>query len=258
MKMRKNLSLLLVTSLGLALLIYSAARSLDFIGMTLPPDKQVLAWFGLAALDGGLVLWLLHYLYSARGAWQRGIALLMVVIDFLGAAAMFTLDTLYRTGEAGITTALSAPAIRGAVLALSGVIALNIAATVANHILDPDSRRQAAAQEAEDEIEEAAIKTISEHAPALAAELAPTLAADYLARTRARYLALLGDGGGMIDGKLTDPKPAAERQPTTPPAFVPKTPATNGNGRTYASEAQAGAELAPSPKAPAAEDKPSR
>lgn len=211
--MTRKISGLLITLLGLALLVYSASRSLDFITMTLPQDKQILAWFGLAALDGGLVLWLLHFLNSARGAWQRGIALLMVVIDFLGAAVMFTLDTLYRTGEAGMTAALGPGEIRAAVLALSGVIALNVAATVANHLLDPAARRAMAAEEAQDAIEEAAIKKITEEAPALAARLAPTLASDYLTRLSGRYTALLGDGPGMIDGKLSDPAQPQATQP---------------------------------------------
>ena len=70
--------------------------------MTLPADKQVLAYFGLAALDGGLLAWLLAYLHGSHGGWQRGIAIMMVLVDFIGAVAMFTLDTIYNTGKAGL------------------------------------------------------------------------------------------------------------------------------------------------------------
>ncbi len=243
--MKTKISGLLVTALGLALLVYSAARSLDFISLTLPPDKQVLAWFGLAALDGGLVLWLLHFLYSARGAWQRGIALLMIVIDFLGAAGMFTLDTLYRTGEAGMTTTLSPESIRAAVLALSGVIALNVAATVATHVLDPEARRQMAAEEAQDAIQEAALTKLTEQAPNLAAELAPILAQDYLARTRARYLSLLGNGPGIIDGgKLGDPQPEKRRaNPFVLGWAHPRRTPTNGKAVYNAETEQPAGEL---------------
>jgi hypothetical protein len=60
--MFKKIGALLVTVLGGALLVYSATRSLDFIELTLPEDRKILAYFGLAALDGGIVAWLLSYL----------------------------------------------------------------------------------------------------------------------------------------------------------------------------------------------------
>jgi hypothetical protein len=53
--MFKGISSLAVLFLGAALLVYSASRSLDFISLTLPPDRKILAWFAIAALDGGLV-----------------------------------------------------------------------------------------------------------------------------------------------------------------------------------------------------------
>jgi hypothetical protein len=51
--MIKKIGVLLVTLLGGALLVYSASRSLDFIELTLPDDRKILAYFGLAALAGG-------------------------------------------------------------------------------------------------------------------------------------------------------------------------------------------------------------
>lgn len=94
--MFKKIGMLLVTILGGALLVYSATRSLDFIELTLPEDRKILAYFGLAALDGGLIAWLLSYLYGSRGGWQRAISILMVCVDVIGAVSMFTLDTLYN------------------------------------------------------------------------------------------------------------------------------------------------------------------
>lgn len=189
--MFKKIGGLIVTLLGVALLVYSATRSLDFISMTLPQDRQILAYFGLAALDGGLVAWLLSFLYGARG-WQRAIALLMVIVDTLGAIAMFTLDTLFNTGQAGMTTALSADTLQVAILALSAVIALNIAATIANHILDPDNLRAMAEEEATDKIDDEEIKQIKDNAAALAAEVAPVRARAWQDNKRAKYLNLLG------------------------------------------------------------------
>lgn len=192
--MFKKIGMLLVTILGGALLVYSATRSLDFISLTLPADRQVLAYFGLAALDGGLIAWLLSYLYGSRGAWQRAISILMVGVDAVGAIAMFTLDTLYNTGKNGMTAAMTPEAITNAVLALSGIIALNIISTIAHHITDPEKLREQAEEEAFAKVEEAALKQISRNADALAANLAPIMAEDWQTQTKARYLSYIGTG----------------------------------------------------------------
>lgn len=192
--MFKKIGVLLVTVLGAALLVYSATRSLDFIELTLPEDRKILAYFGLAALDGGLVAWLLSYLYGSRGGWQRAISILMVAVDTVGAVAMFTLDTLYNTGKAGMTKAMTPEELYNAVLALSGIIALNILATIAHHITEPDKLREQAEEEAFAKVEDATLKQISKNADALAAQLAPTLAGDWMNQTKARYMAFVGTG----------------------------------------------------------------
>lgn len=211
--MFKKIGGLLVTILGLLLLVYSATRSLDFIMLTLPQDRQILAYFGLAALDGGLICWLLAYLYGSHGGWQRGISLLMILVDLGGAVAMFTLDTLYNTGKAGMTSALSPEQLQTAVLGLSGVIALNIAATIAHHLTDTDKLREQAEEEAFSRVEDATLKQISSNAEQLAAHVAPMLAADWIQNTQARYLANLGTGQiptarNIIDAKSQDLAPA--------------------------------------------------
>lgn len=176
------------TALAVLLLIYSATRSLDFISLTLPPNRQILAWFGLAALDGGLIAWTLAYLHGAKG-WQRPIAFGMVIVDLLGAIGMFTLDTLYNSGANGMTVTLTQEEIFYAVLALSGVIGLNIAATVATHLMSPEALKQQAEEEADDKIETATLEKITQNADTLAAEVAPIVAADWVSKKRAQHMA---------------------------------------------------------------------
>jgi hypothetical protein len=209
--MFKRISALAVLVLGAALLVYSASRSLDFIGLTLPPDRQILAWFALLALDGGLIAWLLIYLNAARGGWQRGIALVMVAVDLLGCVMMFTADTLLSTGRAGITQAMSANQIQTIVLALSAIIALNIAAAVVYHLTDPQKLREQAEEEAFGRVEDATLKQIAQNAEQLAAQVAPMLAEDWMQNTRARYLAALGTGKmpALTIGKEQPPDPLA-------------------------------------------------
>jgi hypothetical protein len=207
--MIKKIGILLVTVLGGALLIYSATRSLDFIGLTLPADKQILAYFGLAALDGGILAWLLSYLNGSRGAWQRAISILMLVVDTIGAIVMFTMDTLYNTGKNGMTAAMTPEAMTNAVLALSGIIALNIIATLAHHITDPDKLREQAEEEAFAKVEDATLKQISKNADSLAAQLAPVMAADWQTQTQAKYLSYVGTGQRpTIDATARDVTPA--------------------------------------------------
>ena len=202
--MFKSIGSYLVLALGLALLGYSATRSIDFISLTLPPERQILAWFGLAALDGGLIGFFIAFLYGSKGIWQRGVCLLMVVIDFAGCVVMFTLDAIYNTGQAGLTAALTPGEIFSAVLALSGVIALNILGTLLYHVTDPDMLKSIAEEEAFGKVEDAARKQIANNADALAAEVAPMIAADWMNKSRSKYLASIG--GSSFPFPLGDPK----------------------------------------------------
>lgn len=189
--MFKKLGQISATVLAGLLLIYSATRSLDFISLTLPPDKQILAWFGLAALDGGLIAWVLAYLYGAKG-WQRPIAFGMVIVDLIGVITMFTLDTLYNTGTKGLTVSLTEQDIKWAVIGLSAVIGLNIAATVASHLMAPEALRAQAEEEADDKIETATLEQITKNADSLAAEVAPIVAADWVSKKRVQHMAKVG------------------------------------------------------------------
>lgn len=116
--------------LGGGLLVYAASRSLDFVQSTLPAENQVLGFFALLATSGGMLGWLLVFLYRADGIVQRGTALLMTLIDFLGEAALFTMDTLYRSGEQGLVKQMTEGEIRMVILGMSALIAINIFATL--------------------------------------------------------------------------------------------------------------------------------
>ena len=209
--MFKKIGSLSVMVLAVLLLIYSGSRSLNFIQMTLPPDNQILAFFGLAALDGGLIAWLLTYLNGSHGGWQRGIALIMVLVDFLGAFAMFTLDTLFNTGLAGMTAQMTPDSITVAVIGLSIVIGLNIAATVAHHLTDPDRLREQAEEEAKSRIEDQALRLLNENANQLAAQLAPQIAKDWMEDTASQYTTLL-DGR---KGRRSLPAPRSQPESKT-------------------------------------------
>jgi hypothetical protein len=212
--MAKKLGSIMVFVLGAVLLAYSASRSLNFIELTLPADQKGLAYFGLAALDGGLIGWTLSYLKGSKG-WQRAIALIMAMVDLIGVIGMFTMDTLYNSGEAGLTKAMDAQQMTNAVLAMSVIIGLNIAATIFHHMVDPESLREQAEEEAFDRVESATLKQIARNAEQLAAQLAPTLAADWMRQTQARYMANIGTAqvGKILDLPAQDVTPAPMAMP---------------------------------------------
>jgi hypothetical protein len=203
--MFKKIGSIMSTILAGLLLVYSAARSYDFVSMTLPADSQILAVFALFALDGGLVAWTITYLHGAKG-WQRPIAFVMVIVDLAGVIAMFTLDTILNAGSNGMVESLSADSIYWAVIGLSVVIGLNISATVASHLLSPEALRSQAEEEADDKIEDATLKQISENADALAVEVAPIIAAEWVNKKRVKHMAGIGaipakGGDGFFGGK---------------------------------------------------------
>ncbi len=220
--MKNKLGSILITGLGLLLLVYSAARSLDFISLTLPADKQILAFFGLAALDGGLIFWLISFMYGSHG-WQRPISLLMVILDFFGAVAMFTLDTLLATGQSGMTAQLGQGEIQTAVLSLSIIIAANVGATVLHHILDPENLRRMAEEEAKDRIESLALKEINASAASLAHQLAPQIGRAWRDQTEANYQNIIHRRAPKALPENAAPEMTIMAQETTRSIAMPET-----------------------------------
>ena len=185
--MKKNIATLSITALGLALLIYTAMRGLDFIMATLPADKQILAYFALAATEGGVLFFLGYYLHGADGSWQRAISIIMLVVDFLGSMALFTADTLLRAGENGIVKTLGTDEMLTVIYAMSGLIALNVAAGIGLHLTDPEAQKRSIAADVKDKIQAEAMRQLTEQAASIAAELAPSAAQSMADEIRAHY-----------------------------------------------------------------------
>jgi hypothetical protein len=223
--MFKKMGSLAVVMLSGLLLVYSASRSLNFISLTLPPDRQILAWFGLAALDIGLVVWLVAFLHGSHG-WQRPTAALMVVVDLIGAIGIFSADTWYEAGKAGLIRTMSADQVQGVVIILCGIIAVNIAGAVVHVISDPEQLKAMAEEDAQDRIEDATLKKILESAEQLAAELAPKIAADWSIRTRAKYSSKMTTRTPPASGPL--PLPMMNLNSETELAVLDPNARTNG------------------------------
>jgi len=199
----KGVATLLFYVISGALLAYAASRSLDFITATLPADQQMIGYLGLAATSGGMIAWLLVFLYKAEGLGQKITAGVMVVVDMIGEFALFSFDSLYRTGQAGMTAALSPDEIRLVVIALSGLIAINILATVAFHLLDPENLRRMRESFVRDELEQNAFKEIEKRGEELARTMAPIIAKQWADDFEGRFEDMRSLGLGTLSEKKT-------------------------------------------------------
>lgn len=185
--MKQKIALALVTLMGLALLGYTALRTLDLIQLTLPSDQQAIGYLALVAFDGGLLGWTLFYLHGAQGAWQRGISAMMIVVSLAGVLIAFGADTLYQANARGTLATLDPTLVATAIWGMVLIIGANVGAVTAIHLTDPNARKAQAEEEARDRITEAALLQIASNAESLAAELAPQLGVAWLTEMRAQY-----------------------------------------------------------------------
>jgi len=113
--------------------LWTSSLTLQEVKSILPGDALT-PFFALALFDGGAVAWLLAWMGHARGLWQRGIALIMLVIDLLGVVLMAA-GRLFTSGSAA-----DAPENIGAIVVwgIIGATLVNLAAVYSFHIADPE------------------------------------------------------------------------------------------------------------------------
>jgi hypothetical protein len=241
----KFVALVAFLVIGGGLLIYAASRSLDFVQTTLPEKDQALGYFALLATSGGMIGWLLVFLYRADGIIQRGTALLMVLIDFIGEAALFTLDTLYRSGETGLVAEMTQGEIRAVILGMSALIAINIFATIVFELGRMEVLKEIAESAARDLVMFKALARIEKDSETVADEMMEEIVGQWRGNFRSAYGSADKLGLGQYETKervKSKPKPARNFQiwpffrkgKAPPPVLEPEStstnPALNGNG----------------------------
>lgn len=199
-----------------ALLIYAASRSLDFISATLPSDQRIIGYLGLAATSGGMIAWLLLFLYTAEGIGQRVTAGIMTVLCMVGEFGLFTMDTLYQTGKSGMIEKLTPENIRGVILALSGLIAANILATIVFHLLEPENMKRLRESSVRDQLEAKTLKEIETRGDELAQKLAPQIAKQWADQFENRFADMQALGLGGSDTKKDNSSPKTPDKTSTP------------------------------------------
>jgi len=202
----RGIAVVLFYGIAIALLVYAASRSLDFITKTLPPDQQAVGLLALAATSGGAIAWLMVFLHHAAGTGQKVVSALMIGVDLLGEFALFSFDTLLSSGENGMTAALAPEDVRMVILGLSALVAVNILATFAFHITDPSNARDMREASVRDNLENQALALIEKRGEEIAQNLAPALAEQWAREFEARFSDLRALGlGNQAD---TAPRPA--------------------------------------------------
>ena len=233
--------------IGGGLPVYAASRSLDFVQTTLSAKDQVLGYFALLATSGGMIGWLLVFLFRADGIVQRGTALLMVLIDFAGEATLFTMDTLYRSGQNGLVGQMTPDEIRTVILGMSGLIALNIFATIAFELGKMEVMKEIAEGAARDLVMFKALAQIEKDSEAVADEMMEEIVGQWRGNFRSAFGSADKLGIGQYETKdHIEQNPKSVRSfsiwpflrkgkapspvPLTVPEQVPLEARRNGNG----------------------------
>lgn len=177
---------LLFFVMALALIAYAASRTLDFVSKTLGEHDQVIGYLALFATTGGALAWLAVFLWDSEGIAQKGISLVMIVLDVAGEITLFTIDTLMQSGNNGMVATLAPEEIRLTVLGMSALIGVNIIATFAFHIANPGNLERIEAHFADWKIKQAIQKAKAEKAEAIADEIAEREAEAYALAQKAK------------------------------------------------------------------------
>ncbi len=158
--------------ISVVILMWTASLTISFLQSVLPGQFWAVPYLGLVVFDGGMIGWLIVYLYNAEGSMQRSIALGLTVFNLLG-VGMMTIAEIVLGGQ----TLTVAPAMLGTV-AIWGVgiwTIANVAGIVGYHLASPDARIAAAIQEEKDALVDEALNVLrkrrQENAHALSGQM---------------------------------------------------------------------------------------
>lgn len=170
--LRGGLTWILLYLLGAFLFFWTASLTMAFVGVVLP-NMPFAPYFALVMFDGGVLGWMYIFLGLARGTGQRLISITMLIVDFLGLAAIGIAE-VFLGGQniAAIPENLGNIAIW--VLAIWTLI--NVAGFVAFHITDPNNLEKIQRQLAEDKIISMTLQKLGDKTDQISDQVADALA----------------------------------------------------------------------------------
>lgn len=243
--------------------MWTASLTLGEVRDLLPNDP-VTPFFALALFDGGAFVWLLVFISKAKGLYQRGVSLIMLLLDLAGVVAI----SAARLITGGQTMTAIPPELGAAVVyGVAVMTAINFLGAYAFHVTDPETLAEIEARSLEDELYQEAQDQARANMDQQKAALAAVLAGRATAKIKARlYLPLTNQEAQSIEGlDLSDYAPAGqiiEAKPKKPAQGVPawmvaagqmfkrnrkRQPVTTYEQRTQAATEEAGASPAPFP-----------
>jgi hypothetical protein len=181
-RMRKWLATAVALLFGIAIIGFTIKLTYDVMTILFPQDP-VLRWVSIALYDGGVIAWLLTYIARAKGTPQRGISLIMTVLDFLGVVAM-VIAGIYLSGQ---SLASIPPWVGGTVVNVTIIAAtLNAGAIYFYQGNEPEVIEAIQAQELEDTLNEEALDQARMQVERRAQELGAIMANRVTARLKYR------------------------------------------------------------------------
>lgn len=223
---------LVLWGLIVAMLVFTAIRTIHFLQLTFPPDQQYVAYLGLAAFDIGVLGWFYFATQSAEGTFQRVIAYGMIVVCAGGVLSTTIVDMTLVSGQNGLATIPKDMGTLG-LWAVIIVISLDFLAGILAHLADPKHQKHFEMQNAKDVIHATTMEHIKQQAHTIAPQIAKQVS-DYWATQVAAEMT------GQIPGatqplQLTPPPtvvhgtgvalPQTDEQPTQPqPSSTPVQP----------------------------------
>lgn len=160
--------------LMIALMIYTATRTVHFLQETFPASMSYVAYLALAAFDGGIIGWTIFATATAEGALQRGVAYLMIFVDTLGVILTTIADTTTVSAQNGLTKVDPYMATVGMWGSIA-IIVLNVVAIIVTHLVAPHHVRKFELENVHDSIHQLTMQHIKDRA----IEIAPRIAAEH-------------------------------------------------------------------------------
>jgi hypothetical protein len=181
-RMKKWIATTVFSLLGLVVIGFSIKLAYDVMAILFPNDP-VLKFMAIALFDGGVIGWLLAYTVKAKGTPQRGVSLLLTVLDFIGVAAM-AIAGIFMGGQ----TLADIPTWVGMLVVIATIVAtvLNAGAYYFYHANDPQVIEAIQAQELEDDLNEEALDQARYQVGRRAQELGAIMANRVTARLKYR------------------------------------------------------------------------
>jgi hypothetical protein len=200
-RMKKFVTGLVALIFGVAVIGFTIKLTYDTMTILFPQDP-ILRWISIALYDGGVIAWLLTYIARAKGTPQRGIALVMTVLDFLGVVAM-VIAGIYLSGQ---TLADIPPWVGSAVVNVTIIAAtLNAGAIYFYHANAPDVIESIQTQELEDTLQEEALDQARMQVERSAQQLGAIIANRVTARMKYRMrLPMTEQEGAEWRGEVVD------------------------------------------------------